>query len=200
MPIPPFGSKPGGTSVQGTPVPPAAPTGRFRTIPEFMMGGALNPGGVGPQILGEEWAIPLFMPAAGTVKSLSIYILTGGSVGAVQRFGLRQSVNGLPSTLIADLGTVPSTSGGGPQTLTCSQALAAGEYFVTIACQVATSIPYGLAGANWSTGVVGVTLASIVGNNEEALCFYQTGSTGALPSTFTLAGTKISTTVVQVGF
>jgi hypothetical protein len=67
-----------------------------------------------------ELCMPVRFPTRLTFDRISAYVATAGSTGAVLRFGLRADVSGLPGTLIADYGTVATTTSANYPTVTVS--------------------------------------------------------------------------------
>lgn len=127
-------------------------------------------------VLNRLYLVPFRVGLAFTADRIGCDIATVGSAGAVVRLGIWQadSTNQLPSTLVLDAGTVQADTGTGSRTITISQALSIGIYWLGIVMQVASGVllratvsydpllPY-FTGANAITGTE--SAASIITNS-----------------------------------
>lgn len=131
------------------------------------------------------YAVPLYVPKTTTFDRIGAVVTIGGGTGAVIRFGIyADNGRGQPGALVLDAGTVAATGTGTPLTITISQVLAPGLYWLVSCVQgVATPRPtMKITG----TLVPYLPLAAGVATAESA--WYMTGITGAFPAAFTVAG------------
>jgi hypothetical protein len=150
------------------------PSGRYHFAPLPFSGTNNTATGNGT---GEMRTTPLYVPRRMTITSLTVEVTTLGGAGAVYRLGIYGTTAGMPDALILDAGTVVATSTGF-KTLTISQALDPGLYWLACACQVAGS-------SNRTSSGIGFYVApTTVGGTAGS--YYKSGVTGALPSNFTL--------------
>lgn len=82
---------------------------------------------------GTAYFVPFTLAAAGTLTGVRLDVGTAGSAGSTARLAIFSAGATYTSaaTLVADLGTVPISSTG-VQTISTSQSLAAGTYFVAV--------------------------------------------------------------------
>lgn len=148
-----------------------------------------------------EYAVPIWFANSGTLVRAGVSVTSATSVtaGTVIRLGLRADNGaGKPGTLIADFGTVAGDAVASPE-ITISQAVSApGLYWLTATCQLAgATLPTVrvLAGTNLHPVAAG-TNAGALGSGLVA--YTQTGVTGALGSTFTVANQVTSAALIAV--
>jgi len=129
------------------------------------------------------YVTPFYVGNATTFNSIAAYAL---GTGSVMRLGIYLDNNGLPDALLADYGTV-GMSNTGIQGITISQTLS-GQVWVAACAQ----------GSNALTATTNANYNPFVGTTNDPYSFglvstgyYQTGVTGALPSTW---GSTYSTT------
>lgn len=145
----------------------------------------------------ELQAAPIFIPQAVTLTSISINCTTLGGTGSVVRLGIYKDNAGRPGALLLDAGTV-STNTTGTKTITISQAVSPGLYWLA-ACAQGTPSP------NPTAESMNGGLALLGGPNPLAgtylrACWSQYGVTGALPDPFTGTGLDAGDFIyVQVG-
>jgi hypothetical protein len=139
-------------------------------------------------------AAPFLLAETTTFDRIAVDVNTGGSAGAVIRLGIyADDGDGYPGALVLDAGTVDST-GTGLLTITISQQLAAGLYWLAGVSQVATSV------VNISTGsAIGLGAGT---NLAQALWagYSQTSVSGTLPNPFTTtvtAGTQVVRVILR---
>lgn len=156
---------------------------------------AMIPGGgiaAAAATLSREVCFPLMVSQAYTLTGLAVEMTVAGASSHVFRAGMRADASGIPGTLLHDFGTVVGTAiavrSSGWSAGAISVALTPGTlYWITGTAQVGTVATYRVAsGANPFIGMSTVTLS--LGAN----CYYQSTITGALPSTFTIAGSSTS--------
>ena len=157
-------------------------TGRWYRAPTF--------GPVGANLtmtLNRLYLVPFRLASGVTFDRIGCDVATVGSAGAVLRLGIWQAdgTGSVPGTLVLDAGTVQADTGTGSRTITISQALSAGVYWLGVVNQTASGVllratveydpllPY-FSGANAITGT------------EAAASVYANSITGALASTPTL--------------
>jgi hypothetical protein len=164
--------------IPGT-VPPALLTGtKYMALPANVGTGLTN----GTLADGTAHIYPMIVPVACTLNSVSISINTAGSAGAVVRFGLYDSAG----ARVADLGTVVATAVA-IVTLSVSQALSAGNYYVAGVVQGAAATPPGLRMINSTGGLLPIlaeaTLSNAIhANSLKTPGYAMTGVTGAMPA------------------
>lgn len=144
---------------------------------------------------------PLVILNSPTISAVSVNIATGGSAGALLRVGVFNDTGGVPSTVLADGGTVAAT-GTGTTTKSFTQALTPGRYWIGVVEQgaPATNITIGTVAAGAQQIVTTVppdTLAHALALNT--YCGYtQTGVTGALGTAASLTALSAATAPVRV--
>lgn len=128
-----------------------------------------------------EQAQPVIFARSATLTGIGISCSTLAA-SSVVRLGLRADAAGLPGDLIADFGTV-DTSTTGAKSITISQAVTAGTlYWVCVAAQ-------GGAPTLSQTPSNTTLLRVPTGISASDGCYYRDSITGALPTTYTAAGT-----------
>lgn len=128
-----------------------------------------------------------FVDATTAFDQIGCNVAATGNAGAVIRLGIYNAdATGIPSTLVLDAGTVVGDSGTGLKTITISQTLAPGLYFLAAGVQsAATTAPTIWTNSTGQT-VVQYPLPAAVSNFGNFISgYYQTGVSGALPSTAT---------------
>jgi hypothetical protein len=135
---------------------------------------------------GREYCQIVQFPYDVTLDRLSVYVATAGSAGAVVRLGIRNDNNGRPGTVLLDAGTAATTTSDSFATITVSQTLTANTLYWLSATHQGTPVTGTLFRypATWNGGQVGGTSQ----DRSSGMGYYQSGVTGALPSTFTVAG------------
>ena len=126
---------------------------------------------------------PTWNPLAMTISDLTIRVMSATGATGVARMGFyaMDGVHGVPGTLIADCGTVATTSSGIKSITGLSAVLPAGRIGVAIAFQdVASQGSY--------QGAYGVSCwGSYEDGTQTNWAYVQSGVTGALPATMTPA-------------
>lgn len=130
----------------------------------------------------------LVVPAAVTINQISVQV-TGAIANAVGRVGIYSSdASDYPGSLLleATSGAQLDFTTNGVKTVTISQALTAGVYWVAAASQVASATL-----RSWDIGdpQVGLSSATEGLSATDTPGYYQGGVTGAFPSSLTLDGT-----------
>ena len=128
---------------------------------------------------------PIFIPETQTYTGISTYVDAAGTTGAVVRLGIYDTdSSGKPVNLVLDAGTISSTTTG-VKTITISQSLTAGKYFLTAVSQTAQ--------CNLLAEIGVHTYAHTSFPFWHANIWELSGITGALPATWTTYGTLRST-------
>lgn len=147
--------------------------------------GATSP--AAPRAQGQEYCQFVRFPFNVTLDRIATFVQTGGSTGAVVRLGIRNDNNGRPGTVLVDAGTAAAETNSSFPTITINQTLLANTtYWLSATAQgtpttgAITRIPVNV----WLPGIVGQTGLSSV----TSIGYWQSGVTGALPSTFTVGG------------
>lgn len=165
---------PGGQTLMPAANPVILAPGGYFTWPT----GRSGPGGV--MTLAREFAIPVVFDAEYDVN-IGLNITTAGSAGAVLRIGVRADDDGLPGTLLLDLGTIDAT-GTGPLSKAGFTPEAGVRYWLSYSPQVVADTVI----SSMQRGVPVPLFGSA--NPADIGALFQTGVAGALPSTFTVAG------------
>jgi hypothetical protein len=128
---------------------------------------------------------PFFVPVATTFDRIQARAGSTFSGTGVVRLGIYNSTNGKPSTLVLDAGTVSLTSAFQVGSITISQTLPTGMYFLAANSQTAatTNTYYGLALAV-SVSYIGQPITT---SYDTVAYFTQTGVTGAFATAGTVA-------------
>lgn len=139
---------------------------------------------VGVPTINRELAVPLLVPASGTIDRIGINATIAGGAASVCRLGIRQvAADGSPGTLITDFGTV-ATDTLGVKEITVSQAVTGPAVFLTATPQVDTPATFRLTTSAPPLFVAGGSAALIAAASPPA-GWVQTGVTGALGAGFT---------------
>ena len=117
------------------------------------------------------------IPTTITVDRIAVDIQAAGWAGAVVRLGIYESDNGVPGALILDAGTVDATSTG-TKTITISQTLAAGYYYLAAVGQGQGSQ---LSGNAYSASQQIVPIDGTFHVGQGLVSCGKSGVTGALP-------------------
>ncbi len=125
---------------------------------------------------------PFVVPTSTAFDRIGVNVATGAGSTTV-RLGVYADSNGIPGALVFDAGTIDS-SGTGIKTLTISQTLAAGRYWLAAVAQGGSPTLNTLTGVGLPTG--DPNLSSNAGSGH-CIAYTMTGVTGALP-TFTIGG------------
>lgn len=120
------------------------------------------------------------IPVPMTVSDVSIYVNVAAAAGAVWRLGFWQldGTGGLPSTLIADLGTVDPTGTGQKTISSLSTVLPAGMVGFGYALQGS-----GAGGGNAAAGLNQVGVFGSTLNDPRIFCWQKSAETGAFGAT-----------------
>lgn len=126
--------------------------------------------------------VPWIVPRSMTINRIGIHVTTAVA-GTNIRIGIYNAANDLPTTLLADLGSVATTATGVVE-LTISQALTPGLVFLAVAKQgtVGAVSLYGLAYTVWA-GMPQAGTTNLMQYGSQYM--YEDSVTGALPSTAT---------------
>jgi hypothetical protein len=126
---------------------------------------------------------PFFVASSATYDQISVATASSFSGSGVVRLGIYDDNGGLPGNLVLDAGTVSATAASTVYTITISQTLSAGMYFLCVVSQTqATTNNYIVGNTNTtllSPIMVGFPLAF---SASVQLGFRETGVSGALPS------------------
>ena len=123
----------------------------------------------------QMYLVPIFISEDMTIDRIAIEVTTAAASSTV-RLGLYSSTDSVPSTLIADFGTVSSATTGVKE-LTVSQAVSKGLIWAAYVCSNSSSVRLRQIQDGYQTLTYGSTVAHMFAN-----CSYtETGVTGALP-------------------
>jgi hypothetical protein len=134
---------------------------------------------------------PIYIPNSITLTSLTTYCTAYTSGTPSVRMGIYNDVNGKPSGApIVDAGTV-TVNATGAFTITISQAVTAGRYWLALAIQTATfTVSFhggnGIGTPTWTTRSNGIG----AGYSQNIVAYSQSGVSGALPTIGTLNTTN----------
>jgi hypothetical protein len=176
----------GATGATGPSAAAAWASGRYYGNSWTASGGATTPA------LSSLYASPIYVPSSLSVDSLTLEVSTLATTGGVVRMGIYASDSvGLPDALVADAGTVASTTTGIKTATFTATPLTAGWYWLAAVSQVAVcgwrtianiiNFPYSASSAPTAGEVMNGYIARDVGGAVLAV-------TGALPSNFRLDG------------
>lgn len=101
-------------------------------------------------VLDRMQAADFFVPVATTFDRIGCTVTAAGTAGAVVRLGIYGASGGMPQALVLDAGTVDATTTGA-KTITISQVLHPGWYYLAGVAQVATCTvrARGVGGSSW---------------------------------------------------
>lgn len=125
------------------------------------------------------YAHPIVIGASETFTRIGIEITTGTAGNA--RLGIYDIANGVPTSLVSDLGTI-STASTGEIELTISQALTPGVYALAIVFSATPTVQEPT--MNDRSVLFHYIGGSAIGSSSDTLGFYVSHTYGALPSTF----------------
>lgn len=126
------------------------------------------------------YLLPILIGSKRTPAQLGAWVTTGGSTGAVLRYGIYANLNGAPDALVVDLGTVAAETTSATATLTSNVELPAGLHWLAVAGQGGPTIQPTLRATLFGNPAVGMTAIS----NFGVPGYLANGTvSGALPST-----------------
>lgn len=160
----------------------------YRPVNATGSGGQFSGGG---QVM--YW--PLVVPNSVTLNQISTTCATATLAGTV-RLGIYSETNGLPSTRILDAGLLSfTTTSSTTYSITISQALAPGRYWIAFSLASGTGNFTGAPNGNSNTSVL---TSEIINNSQPVLCYQGSNSgTSAMP---TSPGTLASRNFGNTGF
>lgn len=120
--------------------------------------------------------VPFILSVSATFTKIGIYVNTGG-VSSVVRLGIYNSTDGAPSTRLLDAGTVATTTSATFASITISQTLSPGLYWLAAVSQTATCS----AQCKGSTAFVPQVPYLASPANSSMAGFQVASTTGALP-------------------
>jgi hypothetical protein len=122
---------------------------------------------------------PIYVPRTITVDRFAVtHVATSAGAGSVMRLGIYNSTGDLPSTLLLDAGTVDlSTAANAFKTVTVSQVLTPGVYWLACVAQITSGSP------TFATGVPAFMVPD--GGNTFTGVKFEAGVTGTLPASAT---------------
>ena len=160
-------------------------TGRYYMVPS----GDVSTETTIALVLDRLYLIPFPIGEALSIDRIAASVTTLGAAGAVVRLGLYASdADNFPAALVADFGTIDSTTTGYKE-LTISQSLSSGLlYWIGVAGQVVACT------MRAPTIGVGAEWVSDASNSADArvCCYYQTPVTGAFPNPAVVSATAYS--------
>lgn len=118
-----------------------------------------------------------------TATSLNIEVTVAGTTGSVIRLGIYNNNGGIPGTLVVDAGTVSGTTTGA-KSITISETLAAGQYWIAIASQGAPTTHPTVRASFGFTGYIPQPLTA----TYVRAGFDSYGVSGALATTYSVSG------------
>lgn len=126
---------------------------------------------------------PFDVPRSLTLSGLAVEVSTAGEASSTFRFGIyADDGTGYPGLLVLDAGTVAADTTG-VKTLTISQALTPGRYWVGGVTQGAATTPATL--RTPANAMVSIGSSTTPATTSSLMAYNQTGVSGALPSPFT---------------
>ncbi len=137
-------------------------------------------------------AYPYQFDVASTVDRVSLEVTTTAASSTV-RLGLYlPGTDGMPNALYKDFGTIDSATATGVVTITISETIPRGLYWVCSASQGGAPTVRG-------RGIANAIVPQATGGNVNAYAVYVDGVTGALPSTFGSPG-QYQLNIPKIGF
>lgn len=126
---------------------------------------------------------PMDVPRSLTVSGLAVEVTAAGEASSTFRFGIyADDGTGYPGVLVLDAGTVAADSTG-VKTITISQALTPGRYWVGGVTQGAATTAATI--RTPANAMVSIGSSTTPGTGSSVLAYNQTGVAGALPTPFT---------------
>lgn len=126
---------------------------------------------------------PMDVPLALTLTGLAIEVTSAGDASCVSRLGIyADDGTGYPGALVLDAGTVAADSTG-VKTITISQALTTGRYWVGAATQGAATVQPTI--RTPASAMVSIGQSATPGTSSSNIAYTQSSVSGALPGTFT---------------
>lgn len=121
------------------------------------------------------YLVPIFISEDMTFDNIAIEVTTAAAAATV-RLGLYDSVDSVPTNLIADFGTVDASTTGVKEKA-ISQAVSKGLIWAAYVCSNSSSVRL----RQISSGVQMPTFPSTAAQSFDEISYVQTGVTGALP-------------------
>lgn len=144
---------------------------------------------------GTERANPLRVPAGTTLVAVAVNVTTLAAASVV-RVGARADNNGRPGALLADWGTVDSTTTGVKTISPIAFVVPSDLIWITATAQGGNPVLSARFGSD-RTAIDGATSGEVLATLVPA-SYFQSGVTGALPATFTSGGTFNGATLIAV--
>jgi hypothetical protein len=144
-------------------------------------------------------ATPIFISTALTATSLTAVTVTMTASGSARLGIYDTATTGRPGTLVLDAGTISYTASSQPHTITISQALAVGWYWLAMVVQSGSSSWQGYSsGAN--IGAQNTQRANSVSSSNSIGCYTVDSVSGTLPSSPTWSPSNTNGFMIKVGF
>lgn len=180
----------------GTGVTPSwvTPNGAVNMASGYYYGPAGSQAGA-TMTLNRMTLVPLYVPLSTTFTRIAAYTSTSVA-GSTARLGIYTSTSGgLPNALVIEAGSI-SGSGTGSKSITISQTLSAGLYW--LACAGQSTAP-AFRSLNAATQYVAQGTVSVGLDSNPMSGFYVDSISGALPSTVSTYNRATSAVVVYLG-
>ena len=133
--------------------------------------------------------MPMYIPNSITLDRIQIFTFNTFSGTAVVRLGIYNDNGGVPNTLLLDAGTVSATAASTLYTVTISQAVTAGWYWMAFNTQTAATVN-SFYGTGQGTGIPNALYSKVASGGNGINSFSQTGVTGAFATAGTLSDSQ----------
>jgi hypothetical protein len=147
----------------------------------------------GTRVLNTVYYSPIFLKA-GTYDRILLGTGSGHTNTTVVRMGLynASTTTGLPTTVAFDAGTVSCTAATTNYTITISQTIATGWYYLAMVAQTVGGVAQFLAATTPPAGV-NASKSSLAGATNQNYYFTETGISGAFATAGTLSNAQSAT-------
>lgn len=139
---------------------------------------------------------PIIVPVPRIIDQIGLEFTVAGTTNSVTRLGIYNDLNGLPGSLILDAGTVPSSCTAAVQTISISQALGPGVYWVACVGQGSPGTQPTVRRLGSDNAVVGLSTPSVGTGFVNG--YNQTGVTSNLPSSASITSASGGASLVML--
>lgn len=143
--------------------------------------------------LNQMYAVPMEVWSA-ALDRIFVEVTSAGTAGSVVRLGVYtpNATTGLPDALLVDAGTIDGTSATAQEKTIALSSLVPGQIvWVAAVAQVAAPTVRALSATNGHPMVGATTMSSTIGASVKGAYYTAATVSGALPSTFPVAGSVV---------
>jgi len=140
-------------------------------------------------LVNQTYYMPMYIPNAVTLDRLQIFTTGTFSGTASVRLGIYNDNGGVPNTVLVDGGTVSATAASTLYTVTISQAVTAGWYWMAFNTQTAATVN-SFYGANAGVALPNALFPKVAAGGNGINSTIQTGVTGAFATAGTLTDSQ----------